>query len=131
MKTTFADASFFVAYLNGRDDAHGAARKAMIEPTGRILTTPWVLAEAGNWAAAKYRREFCALLNALDADKRFDVCVPSESDFLAGRSLYCAHLDKGWSLVDCISFAIMRDARIRDALTTDHHFRPAGFQVLL
>jgi uncharacterized protein len=39
--------------------------------------------------------------------------------------------DKEWSLVDCASFVVMRQAGIVEALTTDHHFEQAGFVRLL
>ena len=41
------------------------------------------------------------------------------------------HADKEWSFTDCVSFATMRELRVRDAFTTDHHFRQAGFVPLL
>ncbi|GAK51658.1 PilT-like protein [Candidatus Moduliflexus flocculans] len=39
--------------------------------------------------------------------------------------------DKTWSLVDCASFVIMRQRKLTQALTTDHHFEQAGFVRLL
>ena len=36
-----------------------------------------------------------------------------------------------WSLVDCISFVVMEERRLGDALTTDRHFEQAGFKALL
>jgi hypothetical protein len=51
--------------------------------------------------------------------------------FDRGLTLFARRPDKQWSLVDCISFEIMRQRRITDALTTDHHFKQAGFNVLL
>jgi predicted nucleic acid-binding protein len=36
-----------------------------------------------------------------------------------------------WSLTDCTSFLVMRDAGLTDALTTDEHFRQAGFRAVL
>ena len=45
--------------------------------------------------------------------------------------LLCNRPDKAWSLVDCCSFIVMQDRGISDALTTDHHFTQAGFNVLL
>lgn len=40
------------------------------------------------------------------------------------------HRDKDYSFTDCTSFAVMRELRLREALTTDRHFRQAGFGVL-
>jgi len=51
--------------------------------------------------------------------------------FDRGVSLYNQRLDKMWSLTDCISFIIMQDHGLRDALTGDHHFEQAGFNVLM
>lgn len=38
--------------------------------------------------------------------------------------------DKDFSFTDCTSFAFMRQEKIREALTTDRHFRQAGFEVV-
>jgi predicted nucleic acid-binding protein len=46
-------------------------------------------------------------------------------DFLRQRP------DKQWSLCDAVSFLLMPQARIQEALTTDHHFEQAGFVRLL
>lgn len=45
--------------------------------------------------------------------------------------LFTQREDKNWSLVDCSSFVIMRQQRLWEALTTDHHFEQAGFTRLL
>jgi predicted nucleic acid-binding protein len=45
--------------------------------------------------------------------------------------LYDQRPDKAWSLTDCISFTIMQDYGLRDALTGDHHFEQAGFNMLM
>ena len=49
----------------------------------------------------------------------------------AGLALYANRTDKDWSLTDCISFVVMNERGITDALTGDHHFEQAGFAALL
>ena len=39
--------------------------------------------------------------------------------------------DKRWSLCDAISFVVMSDYSVSEALTTDHNFEQAGFARLL
>jgi predicted nucleic acid-binding protein len=46
-------------------------------------------------------------------------------------ALYGQRLDKHWSFIDCVSFEMMRQHGVTDALTTDHHFTQAGFHTLL
>ena len=40
-------------------------------------------------------------------------------------------LPSEWSLTDCISFIVMQERNISEALTTDRHFEQAGFIRLL
>lgn len=40
-------------------------------------------------------------------------------------------LDKQWSLVDAVSFILMQERNLIEALTEDHHFEQAGFVPLL
>ena len=37
--------------------------------------------------------------------------------------------DKDLSFTDCTSFILMRELKVREALTTDHHFLQAGFGI--
>jgi len=55
----------------------------------------------------------------------------SEALFRQSFDLYRQRLDKEWGLTDCISFVVMQERGITEALTADHHFRQAGFLALL
>ena len=48
----------------------------------------------------------------------------------AGFDLYESRLDKDWSLTDCVSFAVMTQRGLTEALTADHHFEQAGFRAM-
>jgi uncharacterized protein len=48
-----------------------------------------------------------------------------------GWDLYRNRMDKAWSLTDCISFLVMQDAGLVDALPPDEHFRQAGFHAVM
>jgi len=48
-----------------------------------------------------------------------------------GLAMYSNRLDKDWGMIDCISFVIMQERNLTEALTSDHHFEQAGFKVLL
>ncbi len=51
--------------------------------------------------------------------------------FSEARRLLSQHLDQGWSFTDCVSFVVMKQRGLRDALTQDAHFAAAGFVALL
>ena len=46
-------------------------------------------------------------------------------------ALYKERPDKAWGLVDCFSFVVMKEGRLKVALCFDEHFRQAGFEVPL
>jgi hypothetical protein len=66
-------------------------------------------------------------------DKAPDVQVVPLSGELYARAfrLFRERPDKGWGLIDCVSFVVMQDHGITQALTTDEHFQQAGFIALL
>jgi predicted nucleic acid-binding protein len=50
--------------------------------------------------------------------------------YRAGFDLFATRPDKSWSLTDCISFAVMTDRGLYEALPADHHFEQAGFRAI-
>jgi hypothetical protein len=51
--------------------------------------------------------------------------------FWRGVDFFENRPDKKWSLTDCISFIVMEDEGIREALTGDRDSEQAGFTALL
>jgi predicted nucleic acid-binding protein len=131
MTSLFADTSFFVSFLSQSDEHYSVAREYMGGHSGQILTTEWILLELANYLAATGgRRFFCPLLKSLYEDPRFTI-VRNRDDFDAGVQVYDRRPDKRWSLTDCISFTVMQRNALFAALTADHHFQQAGFEILL
>jgi predicted nucleic acid-binding protein len=96
------------------------------------VTTVWVLTElADALSDPAWRHEFIDLLGFLRSHPRITIVPADQTLFEAGVGLYASRADKEWSLTDCISFTVMNEYGIRDALTGDHHFEQAGFRVLL
>jgi uncharacterized protein len=132
MTATFADTFYFLALVNTRDSAHEKATAFSTEHEDRIVTTAWVLTElADALCDSSHRRAFQRVFNGLKADSGTLIVPPSRSLFERGIELYDARDDKDWSLTDCISFVVMENHGIKDALTGDRHFEQAGFRALL
>jgi predicted nucleic acid-binding protein len=51
----------------------------------------------------------------------------SPDRFAAARKFMLKHLDQEFSLTDCVSFVVMKELGLIDALATDDHFPVAGF----
>jgi predicted nucleic acid-binding protein len=128
----FADSFVFLAMLNRRDRKHAAAVAALGNSRDRLVTTAWILTElADGLCAARSRGAFVSLEARLKGDSRFTIVPASAQLFDEGLELYRQRPDKDWSLTDCISFIVMRQRGIVEALTGDHHFGQAGFVPLL
>jgi predicted nucleic acid-binding protein len=113
--------------LNLRDQAHARAVAHAARFQGEMVTTTWVLTELGDAMCAPANRlEFVATLRDLQANSQFRIVPPDAALFEEGVNLFEARPDKEWSLTDCISFVVVTQERITEALTGDHHFEQAG-----
>jgi predicted nucleic acid-binding protein len=98
---------------------------------GRLVTTEWVLMEVADaLSAPEARTTAAAFLQAVRADPLFDVVGYVPAVYQTGFDLFAARPDKAWSLTDCISFRVMTERGLSDALTADHHFEQAGFRAV-
>jgi predicted nucleic acid-binding protein len=132
MNVIFADTFYFLALVNPRDAAHQKALDASERLPGPLVTTDWVLTEiADAFSHPKDRLKFLTLLDRLRGNPDMTIVPSSEELFQRGIDFYRRRPDKDWPLTDCISFVVMKDQGISEALTGDQHFQQAGFKALL
>lgn len=131
----FADTSFWIAISQKSDQYHRRASawsSYLTQENAFILTTEAVLWEWMNALAnSATRRSTAEGYRRCHQDMQIEV-VPFDVEMIAASArFYEARNDKDWSLTDCLSFLVMEQRRIPRALTTDHHFRQAGFESVL
>jgi len=135
MTEVFLDTSFAIALSSETDQNHVLAVKLanQIEADKtRLVTTQAILLEIGNsLSKQKYRAAAIQLLDSLETDPSVEVVLLINSLYRSAFNLFKQREEKEWCLVDCISFIVMQDRGITDALTTDAHFQQAGFRALL
>jgi predicted nucleic acid-binding protein len=131
VKAVFADTFFYLALLRQDDPAHARAM-GCATANQFIVTTEFIILELGNACArASDHGDFLAPVAGMRSSRRVRI-VPLESRLLSrGFERMAARPDKDWSLIDCISFVVMEDEGIHEALTADEHFEQAGFIALL
>lgn len=129
---TFADTSFYQALLNPNDKWHDTAFDIAAAYRGNVVTSEYVLCELGALMSHGHLRQlFIELVKSLESAPCVEIMHGSHHLFESGLSLFVERPDKNWSLTDCVSFALMRERNITDALTCDRHFEQAGFRAML
>ncbi|NMG60602.1 PIN domain-containing protein [Geitlerinema sp. P-1104] len=135
MTEVFLDTSFAIALSSVTDKNHARAVEIanQIESNStRLVTTQAILLEIGNaLSKQRYRAAAIQLLESLETDPSVEVVLLTDSLYRLAFNLFKQRGDKEWGLVDCISFIVMQDRGIIDALTADTHFQQAGFRALL
>ena len=128
----FIDTGYILALINTSDEYHERASAIASEIVGRFVITEAVLVEIGNTLSkSRWRPAAVATIEDLRSDPDIEVVSISPELFDRAMKLYSSRMDKEWGTTDCISFIVMQDMGIIDALTTDDHFRQAGFRALL
>jgi predicted nucleic acid-binding protein len=132
MTGVFADSFYYIALLNPSDQYHAAAREATRTLKEPLVTTAWVMVEVADALSVPgLRRQVHRLLGRVANDPNTRLIEAVTDWYERGVALYGARVDKSWSLTDCISFEVMRELGLTDALTGDHHFEQAGFRARL
>jgi len=131
----FIDSGGFYALVAPANQAHGRAVKFMEEASRtrqRMLTTDYVLDETATLLCARGLSKLLAQFFRLTEESHaLTIEWVSPNRFSAARKFMLKHLDQKFSFTDCVSFIVMKELRLTDALATDDHFRIAGFSPLL
>lgn len=129
----FIDTAFVQALYNHADAMHASARAwaNRIDAASELWTTEAILVEVGNALSSVHRGAALAFID--HAYRAANVKVVSVDSTLLRRAieLYRQRQDKQWGMTDCISFLVMRDENLTEALTADKHFSQAGFVPLM
>jgi uncharacterized protein len=127
----FLDTSFVLALMNERDQYHAMAENLSYKfENSPLITTDAVLFEIGNALARDFRKEAIAVIRMLRSSNRVQVIEVGSRLFEKGLEFYEKYDDKKWSLVDCISFVVLNENEVTEALTFDRDFGQAGFVVV-
>ena len=131
----FLDTAYTISLSSEQDDLHELALQIaddLEEEHTSIITTQAIMLEIGNALSKKrFRHAAVTLLQALGSDPSVEVVPFSQELYDKAFDLFRKRPDKDWGLIDCVSFIVMQERGITQALTTDDHYRQAGFQALM
>lgn len=134
MRLLFVDTAGWMACADAADAAHEKsceARDAALEQGAMLLTTDYVIDETLTLIRKRISlRAAQTWWEQLEHSSRLLVEWIGVSRAEAARALFFRQKDKAYSFTDCTSFVVMKDLRVRHALTTDAHFRQMGFMIL-
>ena len=128
----FIDTSALYALLDADDENYGSSASTwdtLITSDERIVTTNYVIVET--FALIQNRLGLRALREFQD-----DVVPVLHVEFVTptihrlGTVALFAASRRGLSLVDCVSFEVMRELGMKSVFTFDRHFREYGFNAL-
>ena len=134
MKAVFVDTAGWVACADGADPDHSrcrAVRDGALDAGQGLVTTDFVVDET--LTLLRFRLGLTAAeawWQQIDRSPRVRWERVDSDRFEKGRLLFFQYRDKDFSFTDCTSFAIMREMRLTQVLTTDRHFRQMGFHML-
>lgn len=134
MKGLFVDTAGWMACADAADPAHEGARQARdaaLEQGCVLVTTDYVVDETltlirlrlGLPAAETWWRQVES-----SSRVRWECIDTVRAD--KARSAFFRHGDKNYSFTDCTSLVVMREMKLKQALTTDRHFVQMGFQIV-
>jgi uncharacterized protein len=133
MKAVFVDTAGWMMLADGADSRHEAARAfrdGWLEQRGLLVTTDFVMDETLTLLRVRLGLEAAeSWWSQVEGSSRlvWEWIDPERAEH--ARQWFFRWRDKAFSYTDCTSFVVMRERRIRTALTCDAHFSQAGFTI--
>ena len=126
------DTSGLLCFFDDKDFRNTTAAR-FIETADIRLTTSYVLAEFIPLCQARglNRKRTLEFVETLLKNPLIEIVWIDENLHHRGFTLLQNRIDKNYSLCDAVSFIIMRERGLTEALTTDKHFAQEGFIKLL
>jgi uncharacterized protein len=133
-RSVFVDTSGWYALLDRRDAGHRTVT-AFIEQAvrsgRRLVTTDYILDESCTLAKARAGSPMALrLLDLIAGTTAVDLEWIDAERFRRAETHFRKHRDQEFSFTDCTSFIVMRQVGVSQVVTSDEHFRIAGFEVL-
>lgn len=127
------DTVFIQALLNPRDQYHQQAKRwrEPVRNAAKVWVTEAVLTEVANALSGINRINAARFIELCYRTENIQVVSVDRQLFMQALQLYETRPDKSWGLTDCISFTVMREEGLTDAVTADVHFIQAGFRALM
>lgn len=129
----FLDTVFIQALLNQRDQYHEQAKGFLpqLRNAAEVWVTEAVLIEVGNALSAINRTAAVRFIEQCYQTDNIRVVTVDPQLLTRAVQLYQSRPDKTWGLTDCISFVVMQEQGLINAVTVDKHFVQAGYRALL
>jgi predicted nucleic acid-binding protein len=126
------DTSGLLAFLHQDENCHQRAVE-FVRSANRRMAHNYVLAALVALCQARKlpRKQVLEFLHDLQDNESVEVYYVQMPLHRQALELLRHRLDKTWSLCDAVSFILMSQIGITEALTTDKHFEQAGFVKLL
>jgi uncharacterized protein len=126
------DTSGLLCCFDRRDPRHGVAGEFFAAAPTRLMHS-YVLAEFFPLCLSRRlpRSATLTFVATMLASPAVEMVWIDEAASRSALTFLQRHGDKTYSLCDAVSFLLMRERGLTEALTTDHHFEQAGFRRLL
>jgi len=128
----FIDTSALLAVLDADDTSHKASRpfwESIISAGDTLVSHNYVLVETSALTLRKLGLEALRVLET-DIVPILRVIWVTREIHNTSASVQLVASRRSLSLVDCVSFEIMRRSGIRTAFSFDRHFKEYGYEIL-